>query len=81
VPEYREDVYDFPDGNFAPFHRGRQIGIGFKQTYAKDDVRLFWITLSDLIRLGNVWQEKAASAFAAAAIPPERYAEYAFLRA
>ena len=80
VPEYLDDVYEFPDGNFALFHRGRQIGIGFKQTCAKDDVRLFWIKLSDLIRLGNVWQEKAASAFAAAAIPPGRYAEYPFLR-
>jgi hypothetical protein len=69
------------DGNFALFHRGRQIGIGFKQTYAKDDVRLFWIKLSDLTRLGNVCQEKAASAFTAAAIPPERYPEYPFLRA
>jgi hypothetical protein len=81
VPEYLDDVYDFPDGNFALFHRGRQIGIGFKQTYAKDDVRLFWIKLSDLIRLNNAWQEKAASAFAAAAIPRERYADYPFLRA
>ena len=79
-PEYLEDVHDFPDGNFALFHRGRQIGIGFKKTCADDDVRLFWIKLSDLMRFGNAWQEKAASAFAAAAIPPERYPEYPFLR-
>lgn len=81
APEYLEDVYDFPDGNFALFHRGRQIGIGFKRTYAKDDVRLFWIKLSDLVRLNNAWQERSASIFAAAAIPPERYADYPLLRA
>jgi hypothetical protein len=81
APEYLEDVYDFPDGNFALFYCGRQIGIGFKQTYAKDEVRLFWIKLSDLIKLGNIWQERVASIFAAAAIPPERYTEYPFLRA
>jgi hypothetical protein len=81
VPEYLEDVYDFPDGNFALIHRDRQIGIGFKQTYGKDDVRLFWIKLGDLNRLGNLWKERAASAFAAAAIPRERYADYPFLRA
>jgi hypothetical protein len=81
APEYLEDVYDFPDGNFALFYRGRQIGIGFKQTYAKDEVRLFWIKLSDLIKLGNIWQERAASVFAAAAILSERYIEYPFLRA
>jgi hypothetical protein len=81
VPEFLEDVYDFPDGNFALFHCGRQIGIGFKQTYAEDDVRLFWIKLSDLISFGSAWEEKVISAFAQAATPPERYAEYRFLRA
>lgn len=81
VPGYLEEIYDFPDGNFELFHRGRQIGIGFKRTYAKDDVRLFWIKLSDLVRLNNAWQERAASILVAAAIPPERYADYPFLRA
>jgi hypothetical protein len=81
VPEYLKEVYDFPDGNFALFHRSRQIGIGFKRTYAKDYVRLSWIKLSDLFRLNNGWQDRAASIFAAAAIPPERYADYPFLRA
>jgi hypothetical protein len=81
VPEFLEEVYDFPDGNFALFHRGRQIGIGFRRTYAKDDVRLFWIKLSDLVRLNNAWQERAVGIFAAVEIPPKRYADYPFLRA
>src|SRR5260370_41957942 len=50
VPEFLEEVYEFPDGNFALFHRGRQIGIGFKKTYADGNVRLFWIKRRDLAR-------------------------------
>ena len=80
-PECLEDVYEFPGGNFALFHRGRQIGIGFKQTYGDGDVRLFWIKRRDLMRFGHAWEETVISAFAAAAIPPERYREYPFLRA
>jgi hypothetical protein len=80
VPEFLDEVFDFPDGNFALFHRGRQIGIGFKKTYPGGDVRLFWIKLSDLMRFGNRWLEKLASTLVRLAIPPERYAEHPFLR-
>jgi len=80
VPEFLEEVYDFPDGNFALFHRGRQIGIGFKTTVAEGYVRLFWIKRRDLIRFGNNWQEKIGNALSRLAIPRETYAEYPFLR-
>jgi hypothetical protein len=80
VPEFLDEVYDFPDGNFALFHRGRQIGIGFKKTHAEGGVRLFWIKFSDLRRFGNDRQEKIVGAFARLAMPPERYGEYPFLR-
>ena len=79
IPEFLEEVYDFPDGNFALFHCGRQIGIGFKKTYAGGDVRLFWIKLRDLMRFRHDWQAKVASALESIAIPPDRYAEYPFL--
>jgi hypothetical protein len=79
IPEVLEEVYDFPDGNFALFHRGRQIGIGFKKSYAGGDVRLFWIKLRDLVRFGDDWQAKVATALQNIAIPPDRYAEYPFL--
>ena len=80
VPEFLEEVYDFPDGNFALFHHGRRIGIGFKKTDADGNVRLFWIKRRDLLRFGNDWQEKIGNALSRLAIPPERYAEYPFLR-
>jgi hypothetical protein len=76
-----EEVYDIPDGNFALYHRDRQIGIGFKTSYAGGDVRLFWIKLRDLMRFDSDWQAKVATAFQEIAIPPERYAEYPFLSA
>ena len=54
VPEFLEEVYDFPDGNFALFRRRRRIGIGFKTTVAGGgDVRLAWIKLTDLMRFGR----------------------------
>lgn len=31
VPEFLEEIYDFPNGTFALFRRQRRIGIGFKQ--------------------------------------------------
>jgi len=68
VPEFLEDLYDFPDGNFALFHRNRQIGIGFKKTDANGNVRLFWIKRRDLLRFGNAWQAKLSNALSAAAI-------------
>jgi hypothetical protein len=80
VPEYLEQVYDFPDGNFTLFQRGRNLGIGFKATDASGNVRLFWIKRRDLLRFGNDWQPKVIDALRSVAIPPERYVDYPFLR-
>lgn len=80
-PEFLEDVYNFPDGNFTLLHRGRAIGIGFKQTDAQVNVRLFWIKRRDLLRFGHYWQRKLVESLKRIAIPPERYAEYPHLRA
>jgi hypothetical protein len=79
-PEFLEDVYDFPDGNFTLLHGGRAVGIGVKQTDARGHVRLFWIKRRDLTRFGNGWQRKVIAALQRAIIPPERYAGYPFLR-
>jgi hypothetical protein len=79
VPDYLEEVYEFPDGNFTLFHRGRNIGMGFKQTDAEGMVRLFWIKRRDLMRFSHDWQEKVITAFRRISIPPEHYAKYPFL--
>jgi hypothetical protein len=80
VPQFLEEVYDFPDGNFALFRRGRRIGIAFKATCADCDVRLTWIKLTDLMRLGRYWQGKVISVLKGLAISPERYAEFPVLQ-
>ena len=80
VPQFLGEVYDFPDGNFALFCRGRRIGIGFKATHADGDVRLTWIKLTDLMRLGRYWQGKVISALKGLAIAPERYANFPVLQ-
>jgi hypothetical protein len=79
VPEFLEEVYDFPDGSFSLFHRGRNIGIGFKATDAGGYVRLFWIKRRDLLRFGHDCQEKVIDALRRIALPPERYPDYPFL--
>jgi hypothetical protein len=76
VPEFLEQVYDFPDGTFALFRRRRRIGIGFKTTVAGGDVRLSWIKLTDLMRFGRIWEPKVMTALASFSIPPERYADF-----
>ena len=80
IPEYLEEVYEFPDGTFTLFHKRRKIGFGFKATDAMGNVRLFWIKCRDLLRFGNDWQQKVIDALLSAAIPPEGYAGYSFLR-
>ncbi len=79
-PEFLEDVYDFPDGNFTLLHKGRAIGMGFKKTDAQGDIRLFWIKRRDLFRFAHYWQQRLIEPLQRMAIPPERYADYPFLR-
>src|SRR5437016_440511 len=79
-PEFLEDVYDFPDGNFTLLHKGRAIGMGLKKTCAQGDIRLFWIKRRDLLRFGHYWQQRLIEHLQRIAISPERYADYPFLR-
>jgi hypothetical protein len=78
VPEFLEEIYDFPDGNFALFHKNRNIGIAFKATEA-GKVRLYWIKRRDLLCFGSDLQEKVIDALRSIAIPAEDYRLYPFL--
>jgi hypothetical protein len=79
IPEYLEEVHDFPDGNLTLFHRGRNIGIGFKRTDSEGNVRLFWIKRRDLMRFARDWQPRIIEGLSRMAIPAERYEHYPFL--
>jgi hypothetical protein len=62
VPEFLEEIYDFPNGTFALFRRQRRIGVGFKATRADGDVCLSWVKLSDLMpRLAAEGDEHTAN--------------------
>lgn len=80
IPEYLEEVYDFPDGNFALLRRGRHLGIGFKATDPAGNIHLSWMKRRDIVRFGNRWQPVIIDALRSAAIPAERYRDYPFLR-
>ncbi|MCC6363162.1 MAG: hypothetical protein IT165_06525 [Bryobacterales bacterium] len=80
VPEYLEDVLDFPDGPFAMFARDERIGVGFKVTDQAGSARLFWIKLRDLSRLSGAMGSRVLQAFQRHAIPPERYPDIGFLK-
>ena len=80
VPEYLEEVFDFPDGNCSLYHRGCKIGIGFKKTAGKSAVHLFWIKLRDLARFGSAWQAKIAALSLASPFRRTNTWSYPFLR-
>lgn len=58
IADYLEDVYDFPDGNFALLKRGHSIGIGFKTTDTSGRVRFMWIKRRNLTRFIHRWAPK-----------------------
>lgn len=51
VPEFLDDVYDFPDGAFSLFKGNNKIGIGFKNTDENGQTRLRWLKITDLNKL------------------------------
>jgi hypothetical protein len=70
VPEFLEEIYDFPDGNFTLFHKNRNIGIGFKKTDGNGNVRLFWIKRWDLFASGTTGRRRSSPRFSASRYGP-----------
>lgn len=79
IPEYLEEVWDFPDGTFSLVKRGRRIGIGIKVTDQFGEPWLYWIKFRGLIRRSNAAWDQIAEAAMRYAIPPEKYGAYRFL--
>jgi len=80
VPEFLEEVYEFPDGIFALCRHGRRIGTGLKVTAPDGVARLGWVRLRDLSRFGHDWQIKLTRVLDRFAIPPDRYADFPALQ-
>ena len=79
VPEYLEDVWDFPDGAFSLFDGARRVGIGIKATDAVGCVRLFWFRPQDVTRFFRSFEQQLLATAQKYAIPKERYRDYGVL--
>jgi len=80
VPDYLEDVYNFPDGAFSLFAGTRKIGIGMKSTDERGKTRLYWLRLRDLRRLATRWDQRLTQAVQQHAIPAADYQRYPALQ-
>lgn len=79
VPEYLEDVYDFPDGNFSLVRRGNHVGFGFKRTEEDGTVRLLWVKWRDMESLLRKLGSRVWSALERRQVPPESYRQFPFI--
>lgn len=80
APEYYDEVWSQPDGEFSLWKDGQAIGMAFKSTGPYGNARLAWIKLRDLNRLsGQAWPliREAALRYA---IPESDYHNYPFLQ-
>jgi hypothetical protein len=76
VPEYIEEILDWPDGPFSLVEGGRMIGIAFKATDPHGNAKFAWIRLRDLRRLFNQVQPLIVEAALRYAIPRTEYHNY-----
>jgi hypothetical protein len=79
IPEYLEEVWDFPDGQFSLLQRGRRIGIGIKLTDHFGEPWLYWMRFRGLVRRNDAAWDQIAEAAMRYAIPKENYSAYGFL--
>lgn len=79
IPEYLDEVWDFPDGAFSLFDGGRRIGIGIKTTDRAGTVRLFWFKPRDVTRFFSSFEERFLATAQKYAIPRENCKDYGVL--
>ncbi len=80
IPDFLEDVYNFPDGAFSLFKGKKKIGIGFKTTDEHGKTRLQWLKLRDLTQLATKWEQQLTTVSEQHAIPPADYHHYSELQ-
>lgn len=76
IPEYLNEIWDFPDGAFSLFDGGRRIGIGIKATDRTGFARFYWFKLRDVSRFFKSCEGLFLATAIKYAIPPEKYEEY-----
>lgn len=80
IPEYLDEMRDFPDGAFSLFEDGRKIGIGIKATDPLGQSRLYWFKLRDVTRFFRSSEAHFLATALKYAIPREKYAEFGILK-
>lgn len=80
IPEYLEDIWDFPDGAFSLVIGGRKIGVGIKATDQLGRARLYWFKLRDVSRFLKTFQDSLVTTAVKYGIPKEKYADYGMLK-
>lgn len=76
IPEYLDEICDFPDGAFSLFDGGQRIGIGIKAIDRTGFARFYWFKLRDASRFFNSCEGLFMATAIKYAIPPEKYEEY-----
>jgi hypothetical protein len=79
VPEYLDEIWDFPDGAFSLFDGARRIGIGMKATDRAGFARLFWFKPKDVSRFFRACEDRFIATALKYAIPREEYKNYGVL--
>jgi hypothetical protein len=79
IPEYLDEMWDFPDGAFSLFDGARRIGIGMKATDRAGFARLFWFKPKDASKFFRACEDRFISTALKYAIPREEYKDYGVL--
>jgi hypothetical protein len=79
IPEYLDEIWDFPDGAFSLMAGGRRVGVGIKATDRAGRVRLYWFKPRDVSRFFCACEDRFIATALKYAIPKEKYKEYGVL--
>ncbi len=79
VPEYLDEIWDMPDGQFSLWKRRRMVGIGMKVRRQHHPAKLYWFKMRDWMRFLEKMQEPLLQALSRHAIPADEYRLYDFL--
>jgi hypothetical protein len=79
VPEYLDDIWEFPDGAFSLFAGPRKIGVAIKATDRLGCARLYWFKLRALSRFFQSCEANFLATALKYAIPREKYKDYGIL--
>jgi hypothetical protein len=79
IPEYLDEIWDFPDGAFSLMAGGRRIGVGIKATDRTGRARLYWFKPRDVSKFFRAFEDRFIATALKYAIPREKYKEYGVL--